>query len=263
MTKELTTKTTTTALTTAPMAGIDPRDILLPILSIRQPTFKNEDLKKFTPGDVILRPANVKIATEEKAMAFVLLGMDKKSMVVEVSNPSQPKFVRYENFVRDLEWDFTEGGKPMKRYETFIAHILQRENLEKQAGIAKALAAGKYVDPDDIALPIRVTFNKNKAQMQAGKILYTHYEMCKSLNNQSPAGITFMLKTTYQKNDNGSWYAYDVAKADAKIKMTPDDLVAACDFWVKALAMAQFKAHEDTEDTVTSGPTVDVSETTF
>jgi len=192
----------------------------------------------------------------------VLLGMDKKSMVMDMTNPSQAKFVRYENYVRDLEWDFTESGKPMKRYETLIAHILPRESLDKQKGITAAMQKGEYVDPDDLALPIRLTFNKNKPQMQAGKILYTHYEMCKSLNNQSPAGITFMLKTSYQKNDNGSWYAYDVAKADPKIKLTPKELVASCDFWVKTLAVAQFKAHEDTEDAVSS-PVVLTGNETF
>lgn len=260
MTKELTTKTTTELTTATTMTGIDPRDILLPILSIRQSTFKNEDLKKFTPGDIILRPANTKLGTEEKAFPFVLLGMDKKSLVMDVTIPTTPKFVRWENFQHNQPWDFTEEGKPYKRYESYIAHILPRESLDKQAAVAKAIAKGEYVDPDDVALPIRVTFNKNKAMMQAGKILFTHYEMCKSLNNQSPAGITFMMKTVFQKNDKGNWYAFDIAKADQKIKMTPPELVKACDFWVKALATAAFKSHEDTEDFTPEAPPVTVEE---
>jgi hypothetical protein len=118
---------------------------------------------------------------------------------------------------------------------------LLRDELKSQTGITEKLKKGEMVDPEDLVLPTRLVFSR--ASFNAGKILNTHFELSKSLNNQTPAFISFELKTVENKNDKGVWFSFDVAKSK-KDKYTPKDQLEIANFWVETLKKAKFKAEE-------------------
>lgn len=224
---------------------IDFRDIILPVVGIRQNQFRKEEMKKLKPGDVVLKPQNAVIATEEKGAHFVLVGIEKAYRLCDMTE-GEAKTRGYESAEVEKPFQFEQDGRLMRRDRCFIAHVLFREGLDSQAKMFERLNKGEMVDPEDFILPTRIVFAR--AGLHAGKILNTHAELSKALNNQSPAFITFSLKSAEKSNDRGHWYVFDVAKADKAVKYTPKELLPACDFWVQTLAKSKFKAHEDEDD---------------
>lgn len=225
--------------------AIDFRDIILPVVSIRQNQYRKEEMKKFKAGDIVLKPHLTMIGNEEKGASFVLVGIEKAYRICDMTD-GEARTKGYEPADIEKPFQFEQDGRLLRRDRCFVAHVLFREGLDSQAKMFKRLADGEMVDPEDFILPTRVVFAR--AGLHAGKVLNTHAELSKALNNQNPAFITFQLKTVEKSNDRGRWFVFDVAKADKATKYTPKELLPACDFWVQTLAKSRFKAHEDEDE---------------
>lgn len=250
-TKELA-KTETAAVVafTSNTAEINTDNIILPGLSIRQNSFKKDSLKKMSPGDVFMRPDDVVIGGETKGAAFVLVGIEPAFRIKKVEGQDK-KVIRYDRFDHTVknEYNFSDKGEDFVRENVFVAHILLREIMGKQAALFERIAKGEFVDPSDMALPCRVVFGGNKASLTTGKQLASHAELSKS-TGQTIAGITFVLKTAEVKSDKGTYYAFTVAKADKDDKYTPKEIAKAADFWVGMLAKKNYKSvAEEIEET--------------
>lgn len=225
--------------------AIDFRDIILPVATIRQNQYRKEEMKKFKAGDIVLKPQLQAIGNEDKGANFVLVGIEKAYRVCDMTD-GDAKTKAYESAEVEKPFQFEDNGRIYRRDRCFVAHILFREGLDAQAKMFERLKAGEMVDPEDFILPTRVVFARKG--LHAGKVLNTHAELSKALNNQSPAFITFQLKSQEMSNDKGHWYVFDVAKADKAVKYTPKELLPAADFWVQTLAKSKFRAHEDDDD---------------
>jgi hypothetical protein len=90
-------QTTAVATTTQTAPMMDTRDIILPSLAIRQNSYKKEYMKKLRPGDVIKRPQDQVIASEDKSCLFCPVGIEKLYRVMVVT-PTETKTIRYEPY---------------------------------------------------------------------------------------------------------------------------------------------------------------------
>ena len=222
-------------------AILNPEDIILPIVVLRQNSFKKPYMKAFNAGDAILRPNDELLASEGQPVDFVPISIEKLYRVSAI-NGGEVRTVRYESAVTPKEYEFEELGVTHRRDLCFVVHALFRNDLADQLEMFENLAKGKIVDPDDFVLPARIVFTRSSRN--AGKVLNTHFEMCKAIG-QSPATISFQLKTEEVSNDKGNWYTFDVQKIKTKEKYTPENLLPICNFWVKTMASNSFAAHED------------------
>lgn len=257
VTKEIIVKTEAAVVPfAAPAANFNHQDIILPGISLRQNSYRKESLKKYKPGDIFKRPDDEKIADETKGVAFIPVGIAKSYRICDMSK-GEAKTVRYESATTDLPYDFVEDGKPMRRDKCFVVHVLFREEMNVQAAMSERVAKGETVDPSDFVLPCRIVFTRSA--LQAGKVLNTHFEMSKAVR-QSPAAMTFILKSVEQKNDKGTWFSYDVQKADKDTKYTPKTAVEVANFWVGSLEKSQYRAHEEETEEVIVTP---IGEETF
>ena len=253
--------TSTEIATTAPnglattgMFGgnLDSRDIMLPIIALRQNSYKQDYMEDFNPGDLIKRPDNVLLAKKGEDVLFVPISIEKIWRIVDVTSASDIRTIGSEPFAqanRDavLEWETSECK--YRRDACWNVHILLLEDLKAQASMMKDLKEGKPVDPDDFTLPARLSFYRSG--FQGGKLLNTHFEMCRALNNQSPATKVFALRSTPKKNDMGNWFVLDVAKVtDAKLKKTPAAMLDAANFWVQNLSKRKVEAFSEEADLV-------------
>lgn len=230
-------------------------DIALPHIGIRQNQFEKDYMKKFTPGDIILRPANLLLANEGKPVYVVPISIRQIDKIMDVSQ-KKPRFIRYVPYDASADWSYSEKGIQFRRDHCFIAYFLLRENLDNQAKMMERLSKGEMVDPDDVALPCQLVFSRSA--YNAGKLLNTHFELSAGpLGGQTPAFITFELKSVQAKNKDGdSWFTFDIAKADKAVKYTPTDVLPVCNFWVKAMSEQQYKVQDLDEDIVDAQATV-------
>lgn len=227
-------KKETTALANPIQAvGLDPREIQIPLVLVRQPTFKKDHMRPFQPGDILKMPGAVPVCKYKDTVDIVPLAIKKQYRVLDVTKASEPKQVRYEDWRADAEWQFIEDGKNMRRDQCYSVFFMFREDLERQMGMLSALEKGEIVDPDDFALPCRAVFAR--AAFQHGKTLSAHFELSKAANNQSPAAITWCLRSEEKTNEHGTWYIFAVDKAPRERKMTPKELLPAANFWVSQL----------------------------
>lgn len=232
--------------------GLNPQDIILPAVAIRQNSYKKPYMKQFKPGDALLRPYDTLLGHEGEGVPFVPVSIEKQYRVCAI-NGGEVRTVRYEDASVQKPYEFEEMGVPHRRDLCFIAHVLFRDGLDAQVKMFERLKEGKIVDPDDFVLPARIVFTRSSRN--AGKVLNTHFEMCKAIG-QSPATISFELKTMEQTNDKGNWYAFEVAKIKTGDKYTPENLLPICNFWVSTMVANKFNAHE--EDDGEEAPVVNV-----
>jgi len=224
--------------------GINAKDIILPSVSLRQNSVRKDFMKPFKPGDMIFRPDNRLIASLGKDAYFVPVSIEKCYRICDITK-SEAKTIGYEPWGSvDLAPEEMRGEIRIRRDRAYVAHVLFREDLGNQVEMFKRMENGDTVDPSDFTLPCRITFTR--ASFQAGKVLNTHFELSRTVK-QSPAAITFALKSVEFNNDKGSWLGFAVEKVkESKVKYTPKELIGICDFWVSSMANAsQFKAHED------------------
>lgn len=271
---EITTKTKSSAAVVPSVSTFSPqvfnsRDIILPVIKVRQNSVKNDAMKPFKPGDIVIGGGTdyKQIAGENKTANFVPLSIEKGFIISDVTK-NEARVVRYEPYsaAKEVERNFTEGTgrdeKHLRRDSCFIAYVLFCEGLEKQAAMLKRMEKNETVDPGDIALPARIVFKRTG--LQAGKVLNTHFLNSASVR-QSPAKITFGLKSIEKKNDRGAWFDSEIVKIDTDAKYTPAALLPVCEYWVQSMAKSQFKVVDDTEDDVvdTVSAPIDESKSRF
>lgn len=225
--------------------GINARDIIIPIVLVRQPTFKREHMRAFQPGDILKMPGAIPVAKYKETVEIVPLALRKQYRVLDVTKASEPKCIRYEDWKEGLEWEWTDGGQSFRRDQCFSVFIMFREDLERQAELMKALERGEIVDPDDFALPVRLVLSR--AAFQYGKVLASYFELCKAANNQSPAAFTWLLRAEEKTNEHGTWYIMALDKAQKDRKLTPKHLLSSANFWVETLKSKDVKLAEEDE----------------
>lgn len=225
---------------------IDTKDLVLPRVVLRQNTYEKEYMADFNAGDIILRPDNIVLGTKGKPAHFVPIGVSKVWSIVEMTS-GKAKTIGSEPFTqekKELQWEV--DGRTFRRDVTYNVHMLFLRDLEAQVKMFERLSKGEYVDPDDLVLPAQITLSRSARN--AGKTLVTHFEKCRVLNNQSPAGKMFQLMSVPMKNDKGNWWAFEIEKVtDPKTKYTPANLVPVANFWVEQVARNKYKSVEETE----------------
>lgn len=248
MSKEIAKKEETGLLPFGDGVPIKASDIVLPALQLRQNSYRKEHMKAFKPGDIIQRPNNVTLAPVDKPVMFVPISIEKCYRIGEISK-NEVKTIGYEPWVEDKPLVEMRDKQQIRRDRAYVAHVLLREDLANQSKMFDAMKKGEMVDPSDFTLPSRIVFTRSS--FQAGKILFTHFEMSRTIK-QSPAIMSFELRSIESRNDQGQWFSFDVQKVkDPKLKFTPKELLDCCNFWVQAMSQAtQFKSIEDEEETI-------------
>lgn len=214
-------------------ASFDISKVILPILTIRQNTYKNEAVKKFRAGDIVLRPDMRVVADESKVFQVIPLSFTEITKVLEVMG-SETRLIKTEAVDPSKEFSWTEGSKIFRRDICHIVYFLPVESAKAQT---KAMLAGQ-LDPDDFVLPIRVTFTRGS--LHAGKVIGSHFETCKLFNAPS-YGKVYDLRSEARSNDKGNWFVFNVTPALEKDKnmKTPKDVISIASFWSKVLANSQ------------------------
>lgn len=225
--------------------GINPKEIIIPIVQIRQAMFRRDQVKSFVPGDMFKNPGYEPIAKLGEAVEIVPLAIKKQYRILDVTKASEPKGVGYEDWVPDMPWQWEDGGVKYRRDQTYSVFAMFREDLTRQAEMMERLAKGEIIDPDDFALPFRLALSR--AAFPEGKKLASYFEIVKAAN-QTPAAIVWNLKTVEKKNDMGTWYIFELSKAVKDRKFVPRDLIPAADGWVKVLQSNDVKLAEADDD---------------
>jgi len=214
-----------------PDADFDVSNVILPILTLRQNTYKNEAVKKFHSGDIILRPDMRVVANEDKVYQVIPLSISMFTKVLEEVTSSETRLVRTEEVDASKPYAFHEGGKNLRRDICYMVYFLPVDTAKLQIA---AMTKGTF-DADDFVLPLRVTFTRGG--LYAGKVIASHFETCK-LFNSAPFNKVFDLRSETKTNDKGNWFVYNVTPALEKDKnmKTPVDILPIASFWSKTLA---------------------------
>jgi hypothetical protein len=214
-----------------PDADFDVSNVILPILTLRQNTYKNEAVKKFHAGDIILRPDMRVVASEDKVFQVIPLSISMFTKVLEEVTSSETRLVRTEEVDPSKPYTFTEGGRNMRRDICYMVYFLPVDAAKLQVA---AMTKGTF-DADDFVLPLRVTFTRGG--LYAGKVVASHFETCK-LFNSPPFNKVFDLRSETKTNDKGNWFVYNMTPALEKDKnmKTPVDILPIASFWAKTLA---------------------------
>lgn len=254
-------KTETTALANPiQSAGINPQDIVIPMVLIRQPTFKKDHMREFQPGDILKMPGSTPIVKFKDSIEYVPLAIKKQYRLVDITKASEPRGLGYEDWTAGAEWEFERDGRRIRRDQCYSAFIMFRDQLERQALAMEAIAKGEIIDPEDIALPTRIVFSR--AAFQAGKVLNTFFELSR-VARQTPAAVTWLLKAKEMKNDDGTWYIFDTDKAGPARKMTPKELLPAANMWVDLLMSSSVKTADVEEEIVEAAAPIPAEEQRF
>lgn len=214
--------------------SFDISKVILPILTIRQNTYKNDIVKKFRAGEVILRPDMRVIADETKVFQVIPLSFTEVTKVLEVVSASETKLVKTEPVDTSKPFSWEEGKRFFRRDICNVVYFLPVDAARSQA---KAMTSGA-LDPDDFVLPIRVTFTRGS--LHSGKVIGSHFETCKLFNAPS-YGKVYDLRSESRSNDKGNWFVFNVTPAlekDRNMK-TPKDILPLAAFWSKVLANSQ------------------------
>jgi len=184
-------------------------------------------------GEVIKSTTKETLAKKGDLIRLIPFKMEKTWGIYDVSNPGQPKWVRTEpwNASNDnLEWDFMEDGKKMRRDKTYSFYAL----LENE------------VTAKITALPILISFSRSS--FKAGKVLANHFAECLA-EKTPPCAKMFDVKSEYVNEGDKKYYVYEVKHTDSK---TSIEFIKACKQWFDLIKIGKAKTAAEVADEATA-----------
>lgn len=227
-------KKETTALTTAlpqqaPVAVLDPSDILIPRILIAQAmsTVAQDGDSNVRPGNVY-RSTSKKVLTDKSGVVSIIPLHVNKTRIISKKNGGRYEYVATEQYTyasKELPWKWEENGVEFKGETCLNFYVLLPGDIASDVKARKAFAeTGEFPDTDDTLLPCLLTFKSSS--YRAGKVLITHLAKCKEFG--VPAYVnTFKLTTKKQTNDQGTFYTFEVEKEGK----TDPSFVDSCAKW--------------------------------
>ena len=223
--------------------SVSDSDVVIPKLLLMQKTSQlvDDENSGVSVGDIVRSTSKEILAKKGGPLEFVPIHQFKTWVKYDMSSGS-PKFAGIEpcsSANEDLEWEYEEDGKQMRRDMTLNFYVLLKEDL-----VAHVEAKEKGTTTN--LFPCLVSFSRTS--YRAGKILATHFFMC-GRNRIPVPGTVYSLSSERKSNDSNSWYTLDVAK----VGETDPLLMNECREWWKILhnsANSVKVDHSDLEEEV-------------
>lgn len=245
MTKEVVKKgTTAVALPTENLAwgseGVDATDVVIPKLLLMQGLSNYVAEGKAALGDIVRSTTGEILGNAKKGVEIIPL-LSYKTWKISEKVGNKFEFRSQEpitalNVNEPLEW--TQGGSTWRRDRCLNFYVLLPSDVKREAAaLDKLKTSGEFPDPKDALLPCVLTFQRTS--YGAGKALSTHFLQAASFN-RPPAVSTFKLISKMDKNDQGTFFIYEVENAG----LTSEADLAVCKRWYETITNSKVKVDE-------------------
>lgn len=236
-------KTSLPTMTSTPGETIDASDILLPSIYLMQSNSQWVKDEKAKVGEIVKSTGTQVVAKKKESLVLIPLAFNKSFRIVEKKGN---KWVRNEPFnpAKSDEWEFSEGGKDLKRVTSINLYAFLLSELETQEKAQReATKTGEMMDPTQIALPVMISFRSTG--YKAGKEAVTHFALAQKVKAEPYMG-KLMLSAHETTNDQGTFYVYDLKPFRDGKKLSRDQY-ESCKEWRTLMLAGQVKVDESGE----------------
>jgi hypothetical protein len=231
-------------------------NVIIPKLLLMQKTSKlvDDDSIEVGVGDIVRSTSKEVLASKGDGVEIIPLHTYDTWVNYDVSDGS-PKFVGIEPCTlqnEGLEWDYEVDGKAFRRDKTINVYGLVKSDVVEHV-------EAKEKGGSTLLFPVLVCFSRTSHR--AGKVIASHFFMCKNARQPAPATV-FRLHSDRRSNDQNSWYAWEVARSGA----TEEILLGECRQWYNILKDSlhtQKVDHSDLEEESAPVEKVDTNTTQF
>jgi hypothetical protein len=224
-------------------AGLDPKDIKMPMLALKQST--GQARQGVNPGDIYRTTDNRVYGSEEKPVKIIPLAYTKRWKISnKMPRDQRYNWVRYEPFTAanaDRQWYWKDDGYDYEAQLQYEWRYLLLDQVEKDAKVIKALEEGGDLPLDaEGILPFRSIFASRGVpaaqELAAGILDAARYR-------KNPYIWVYELSSKSESR-NGNNYKVWTAK---RVGTTPKELLSACEFWFSVATQAPVldDAHDD------------------
>ncbi len=246
MTKEIA-KKETNALTTPTnnaawgAENVDASDVVIPKLLLMQGQSEFVAEGKARLGDIVRSTTGEVLGNAKEGVQVIPL-MTFKTWTILEKVGGRFEFRSVEPITADncnapLEW--VVEGAPWRRDRCLNFYVLLPSDIKREAAALENLnKTGAFPDPKDALLPCVLSFRRTS--YSAGKTLSTHFLQAQSFN-RPPAVSTFMLTSKMEKNDQGTFYVFEIANAGMT---SPEDL-NVCKRWYETITHSKVNVMVD------------------
>jgi len=228
-------------------------DIQLPWVLLQQGLSDFVSEGKAQMGDMVNSMTGEKLGDKSKPIEFIPLTMKNSWVLSEkIGNKYEyRKTLPRDSGLRDgkdplemtgesLPWDFVHNGLPWKRTKVITVYaVLVKDIVGFLEEVKKAQETGDF-DLDKALMPYAIGFRSTS--YNAGKKVSTQFAKAQAMAayGAKPYTNTMMLGCHMQKNDQGTFYVYDVTPGR---KCTKDEIEQAASLY-KVVTSGNVKTHD-------------------
>lgn len=211
--------------------NIEAQDILIPKVLLMQGLSEYVEEGKAQSGDQVLSTSGAVVAGKGNPLEVICISTFKTMEFKEkVGNKfefkrSEPKSAANAGTPREFEQD----GALWQCNEVINFYGLLPSQIAAEAAELEKAKKGEMPDPDCMALPVVLSFRRTS--YTAGKAITTHFSKARQFG-VPPAVKVFQVVSKQVKNDQGSFYVFDVEPGR---KSTADE-IAVCRRWYETIA---------------------------
>lgn len=220
--------------------NVDASDVTIPKLLLMQGQSEFVAEGKAKLGDIVRSTTGEILGGASKGVEVIPL-MSFKTWTILEKVGNRFEFRRVEpinadNVNEDLEW--FQDGIAWRRDRCLNFYVLLPADIKREAAALEKLSkTGAFPDPKDALLPCVLSFRRTS--YGAGKSLSTHFLQAASFN-RPPAVSTFTLSSKMEKNDQGTFYIFEVANSG----MTAVADLAVCKKWYETITQTKVKVDD-------------------
>jgi hypothetical protein len=208
-------------------------DIIIPKLLLMHGQSEKVLQGEKTQGDLVRSTDWQTVAKRGETVTIIPFKMFKTWRVSEIVD-GQAEWRREEPWTAsntDLEWDFTENGKPMRRDQAYNFYVILTDDIGKT----------------DMPFPIKLQFVRTSRK--AGKVLADHFAKC-NMFRRPPALQTFEIGSEFINGEKQKYFVFTAKAGEA----STIEQVTAAKQWYDLIQKAggQVKEH-DVKETTTVG----------
>jgi len=232
-------------------------DILVPYVVLAQASSESVKERKAQMGDIIRSTNFEKLGDPDKGIEVIFLHNPKTNWIVEQKEGNRYAFRRIEPRTaanETAEWNFwgdkdgnelppgTPGGSEWRRVKQLMAFAILPQDIAAYEEEMKKVEQGELPDPSKALTPVIVSFRASS--YKAGKEVATFFTQAKSMRVPIHR-YKLKLSCTLEKNDDGSFYVWNVDRA--KPIAVPKEQLEVVQEWAQIInaGNANLQVHDE------------------
>lgn len=224
--------------------GVDATDVVIPKLLLMQGQSEFVATGKAKLGDIVRSTTGEVLGSAAKGVEIIpLLSFKTWVNLEKVGNRFEYRGtepITADNINSQLEW--MQDGKEWRRDRCLNFYVLLPADIQREVSALKKLeSTGAFPDPKDALLPCVLSFRRTS--YGAGKTLSTHFIQAAHFN-RPPAVSRFSLSSKMEKNDQGTFYIFEVNN----VGMTATEDLEVCKRWYETITQTKVNVKVDDSD---------------